>query len=74
MRTFNEITCKSLIGTQLPGHGKAEVEPYEYTDRATGEIVEMTHRYEYLSDEDAIVNDNVIKPEEVINSSKKPTT
>jgi hypothetical protein len=64
MRTFNEITCKSLIGTQLPGQGKA-VEPYEYTDRATGEIVEMTHRYEYLSDEDAIVNDNVIKPEEV---------
>jgi hypothetical protein len=23
MRTFNEITCKSLIGTQLPGHVKA---------------------------------------------------
>ena len=38
--TFNEITCKSLIGTQLPGQiRKVEVEPYEYTDRETGEIV-----------------------------------
>ena len=44
---------------------KVEVEPYDYTDRTTGEIVEMTHRYEYLTDEDAIINDNVIKPEEV---------
>ena len=27
--TFNEITCKSLIGTQLPGQiRKVEVEPY----------------------------------------------
>ena len=59
--TFNEITCKSLIGTQLPGQiRKVEVEPYDYTDRTTGEIVEMTHRYEYLSDEDAIINDNVL--------------
>lgn len=64
--TFNEITCKSLIGTQLPGQiRKVEVDPYEYTDRETGEIVEMTHRYEYLSDEDAIINDNVIKQQEV---------
>jgi hypothetical protein len=30
----------------------------------------MTHRYEYLSDEDAIVNDNVIKTREVITTQK----
>ncbi|MBG6110980.1 hypothetical protein IWX84_001862 [Flavobacterium sp. CG_9.10] len=64
--TFNEITCKSLVGSQLPGMiQKVEVEPYDYTDRKTGEIIELTHRYEYLSDEDAIINDNVIKQEEV---------
>jgi hypothetical protein len=64
--TFNEITCKSLVGTQLPGViKKVEVDPYDYTDRATGEIVEMSHRYEYLSDEAAIINDNLIKQEEV---------
>ena len=64
--TFNEITCKALIGTQLPGLiRKVEVDPYEYTNRETGEIVEMTHRFEYLSDEDAIINDNVIKQEAV---------
>lgn len=64
--TFNEPTCKSLIGTQLPGQiKKVEVEPYDYIDRETGEVIEMTHRYEYLSDEDAIISDNVLKKEEV---------
>jgi hypothetical protein len=64
--TFNQATCKTLIGTQLPGQiRKVEVEPYDYTDRTTGEIVELTHRFEYLSDEDAIINDNIIKQEEV---------
>ena len=38
--TFNEITCKSLIGTQLPGQiRKVEVEPYDYTDAYSDETV-----------------------------------
>ena len=65
--TFNEAMCKSLIGKQLPGQiKKVEVEPYDYTVPSTGEIVEMTHRYEYISDEESIVEKNVIPADAVI--------
>jgi hypothetical protein len=46
--TFNEETCKSLIGTEMPGRiVKVETEPYEYTLKETGEVIELSHRYEY---------------------------
>lgn len=46
--TFDEATCKSLIGTKLPGNvEKKQVEPYAYVIEQTGEEIELTHRYEY---------------------------
>lgn len=46
--TFDEETCKALIGTQMPGNVvRVECEPYEYTIRDTGEIITLTHRYMY---------------------------
>jgi hypothetical protein len=46
--TFDENTCKSLIGTQLPGNvEKKEVDPYAYVIKETGEEIELNHRYEY---------------------------
>lgn len=62
--TFNETMCKSLIGTSLPGSiTKVEVEPYEFTIESTGEIIERTHRYDYMSDEDAVLIQNVHREE-----------
>lgn len=50
--TFSEMTCKRLIGTQLPGKiAKVECKPYEYANPATGEVMTLTQRYEYCSDE-----------------------
>lgn len=47
--TFDELTCKALIGTEMPGKiCKAECEPYEYTIRDTGEIITLSHRHIYL--------------------------
>ena len=44
--TFDEATCESLIGTNLPGSIKrVEVEPFEFTIAETGEVVERSHRY-----------------------------
>ena len=58
--TFNEVMCKSLIGTSLPGTiSKVEVDPYEFTIQETGEIIQRTHRYEYMSDEDAVLAQNL---------------
>ncbi|WP_417876105.1 hypothetical protein [Winogradskyella sediminis] len=64
--TFNEITCKSLIGTDLNGEiQKVEVEPYEYTVKETGEVITLSHRYEYIDEQERIVKENVLREEEV---------
>jgi len=64
--TFNEMTCKALIGNQMPGSiKKVEVEPYEYIDQQTGETKQLEHRYEYLSEEESIIEQQVLKNEMV---------
>jgi uncharacterized protein YdbL (DUF1318 family) len=64
--TFDEAMCKSLIGNSLPGTiSKVKVDPYQYTIEATGEIIERNHRYEYMTDEAAIINENVHQEEMV---------
>ncbi|WP_282112337.1 hypothetical protein [Maribacter stanieri] len=53
--TFDENTCKSLIGTELTGQiVKVQTEPYEYTIQETGEVIELSHRYEYQPEVDKI--------------------
>lgn len=62
--TFNESTCKALIGTQMDGTiKKVTVDPYEFIIKETGEIIKMSHRYEYLSEEESIIENNVLKNE-----------
>jgi hypothetical protein len=49
--TFDELTCQSLVGQDLPGSiNKVICDPYEYTIPETGEVVILTHRYEYIQD------------------------
>jgi hypothetical protein len=50
--TFDELTCQSLIGTELPGSvRKVECEEYSYTIKDTGEIITLSHRFEYVEQE-----------------------
>ena len=50
--TFDELTCQSLIGTELPGSvKKVECEAYSYTIKDTGEIITLNHRFEYVDTE-----------------------
>lgn len=50
--TFDEVTCKALVGTEMPGSIiKAECEPYEYAIRDTGEIIMLSHRFVYEPEE-----------------------
>lgn len=50
--TFDEQTCKSLLGTELPGSiKKVDSEPYEYTVPSTGEVIILTYRFEYVQEE-----------------------
>lgn len=56
--TFDEATCKSMIGRTLPGSiVKQSCEPYQYTIQQTGEVISLSHRYGYSpsgSNEDAV--------------------
>lgn len=46
--TFDEDTCRHLIGTEMPGNiSKMDCDPYEYTVKETGEIIILSHRYSY---------------------------
>ena len=46
--TFNESTCKSLVGEKIPGVIVREAcEPYSYTVKETGEILELSHHWVY---------------------------
>lgn len=62
--TFDENTCQALIGTELSGKiEKVQTEPYEFTIKETGEVVELDYRYEYQEDEPAA--EKVPEPEKI---------
>ena len=64
--TFNEITCKGLIGSQIPGQVvRIDSEPYDYEIPDTGEIITLSHQYRFMDEEEAMVNQNVVKSEMV---------
>lgn len=72
--TFDENTCKSLIGTEIPGIiKKIEVEPYEMINSQTGEVTMYSKRNVFIGEgenekkvgENAIEN-NIVAEEEVI--------
>jgi hypothetical protein len=47
--TFDEMTCKALIGTQMQGEIiKEECDAYDLTVKETGEIITLNHRFVYV--------------------------
>lgn len=49
--TFDEATCKSLIGETFAGSiRRIACEPYEYTNNETGELIKLDFRYEYCEE------------------------
>lgn len=47
--TFDEETAKTMIGERVPGSVvKKQCDPYEWTNRETGEVLELSHRWVYL--------------------------
>lgn len=63
--TFDEQTAKSLIGQQIPGAVKKTIcEPYEFTVKETGEVVTLSHRWEY-SKEPESMEERILSNKEV---------
>jgi hypothetical protein len=65
--TFDEATCKSLVGTELPGTiEKTDCDPYEYAVPETGEILTLKHNWRYVDKDVMNANSQVIN-EEMVN-------
>ena len=67
--TFNEDACKALIGQKLPGSiRRIDCELYEFTVRDTGEVLNLSHRWEYTPEaasmEETVFEGEVIGAEE----------
>lgn len=62
--TFSEETCKTLLGTTLEGSVKKIVcDPYDYTVKETGEIMQFNHRYEFVTDEMEVLESHIMQEE-----------
>jgi len=62
--TFDEATCKNLIGSQFEGTiVKVPSDSYEYAIKETGEIVTINHRYEFVTGVDAILKEQLVNSE-----------
>lgn len=47
--TFDEATAKAMIGESVPGSVvKKSCEAYEWTNKDTGEVLQISHRWVYL--------------------------
>lgn len=47
--TFDERTAKLMLGKEMTGNiVKKECEQYEFNVPSTGEVIALTHRYEYV--------------------------
>jgi len=77
--TFDEETCKALVGTDMPGRViKQQCEPYEYTIKETGEVIKLTSRYIYAPEETPnevnLGKNNSVEHSFSTNGRLKPTT
>ena len=53
--TFDEATCKALVGKQLPGKiARIQCDPYDYTIKETGEVITLSTRWTYNPNEAAL--------------------
>ena len=65
--TFDENTCKTLIGTTFPGSIKREeCDEYEYTIVDTGEVINLKHRWVYVDNVEEVAEKVLIDAAAVI--------
>ena len=49
--TFGDEFAKNLIGNEMPGSiERIECDPYEYMVPDTGEVIKLTHTYQYSAE------------------------
>lgn len=47
--TLDEEGCQAVLGEKLPGSiEKVSCDPYEFTIKETGEVIELAHRWQFI--------------------------
>jgi len=65
--SFDEMTCKNLIGTEFPGSiKKVKCDPYNYNIPGTEEMITVKHTWEYVDNIDEVVSEHVLGTAEAI--------
>jgi len=65
--TFNRITCESLIGTQMEGKiKKVECDDYDFTPDGSDNVITLSHRYEFTTEESEILENHLVDKDLVI--------
>lgn len=65
--TFDEETCKGVIGTTFEGEiKKVACDPYKFVIQETGEEVELEHRWEYVDETLDLLHEHVVPKTEAI--------
>ncbi len=65
--TFDQETCKSVIGTSFEGEiKKVMCDPYKYLIKDTGEEIELKHRWEFIDNNLDLIEKQVVSDSEII--------
>ncbi len=67
--TFDEETIKRLLGKKLEGKvAKVQCKPYEFTVEGTGEVITLSHRYQFIpAGTETVQAQNDVVQEELVN-------
>ena len=69
--TFDEETAKTMVGEQVPGSvQRMNCEPYDWTNKETGEVLELSHRWVYVP-EGATLEDAIFEGEPQVELAEK---
>ena len=69
--TFDEKTAQSMVGEQVPGSvQRKSCEPYEWENKDTGEVLQLSHRWVYLP-EGATLEEAVYEGEPEVELAEK---
>lgn len=72
--TFDEETAKGFIGERLPGSvQRMTCETYEWTNKDTGEVIELSHRWVYVPEGETVENGIFMGDPEVTLADEKPS-
>lgn len=65
--TFDQETCKSIIGVSFEGQIKKVIcDPYKYLIQDTGEEIELSHRWEYIDENLDLIEKQLVPETELI--------